>query len=345
MKHKVAPRRRGRDRADVQAIKASARFDAIVRELVPDLQERSPGDYWGRCPFHAELTPSFHVRTKGGHFKCFGCGASGDVLAFVIKAKGLDFRAALAYVASRAGLPSDRPSRSPAVAPTAARPVLHPNPADLAALLAVTIRADDDDEASAWLASRSLDATLVADGDCLARVIPRGANVPPWACCNGRPWPASGHRVVVPMFGPTSKVPVSVRARRIVPGEPKAVAPRGLGVRGVVMANQVAGQMLAEHRLPTDWPTVHRFRVAIAEGEPDFLSLATYWAGQRLSPAVIGVVSGSWTPDIAACIPDGSLVEIRTDPDRTGDLIADAINATLGSRCEVERVVPIGPLP
>jgi CHC2 zinc finger len=345
VKHTVTARGRHRDRANVEAIKAAARFDAIARELVPDLEERSPGDFWGRCPFHDEVTPSFHVRSKAGHFKCFGCGASGDVLAFVMKARGLDFRAALAYLALRTGLPRRQPSSTSTVVPSAVRAELHPSPEDIAGLLAVTIPAHEDDEASAWLATRRLDATVVAAGACLARVVPRGAKVPPWACCNGRSWAVSGYRVVVPMFGSSSCAPLSVRARRIVPGEPKAVAPRGHTVRGVVMANQVACRILVEHCLPTDWPTGHPFRVAIAEGEPDFLTLATHWATRPPAPAVIGVVSGSWTSDLAACIPDGSLVEIRTDPDPPGDRMARTINASLGRRCKVERVVPMAPQP
>ncbi len=329
---------------DIEAIKASVRLDALVRESVPDLQERSPGDYWGRCPFHDEDTPSFHVRTRVGRYKCFGCGASGDVLAFVIKAKKLDFRAAIAYVAARAGLIVDSARCAPPASRPSARPALHPHPEAVASLIAATTRTDQDDQASTWLASRGLDATKVADAS-LARVIPRGADVPHWAYCKGRSWPASGYRVLVPMFAARGQTPASVRARRILAGEPKAVAPRGHAVRGVVMANQLARHLLAKGPVLADWPADQRLRIAIAEGEPDFLTLATYWHDQRWPPAVVGVVSGSWTPEIADCIPSGALVEVCTDPDLAGDFMAHAISASLGSRCEVVRVVPAGSRP
>lgn len=45
------------------------------------------------CPFHNEKTGSLSV--KGGRFKCFGCGAGGDVIDFTMKYFGIDFRQAL----------------------------------------------------------------------------------------------------------------------------------------------------------------------------------------------------------------------------------------------------------
>lgn len=61
-------------------------------------------NYVGLCPFHAEKTPSFTVNPEKQIFKCFGCGASGDVISFYMKIKGLDFRSALLELAERAGL-------------------------------------------------------------------------------------------------------------------------------------------------------------------------------------------------------------------------------------------------
>ncbi len=59
----------------------------------------------GLCPFHSEKTPSFTVFPKDGSFYCFGCGAGGDVIAFVRRAENLDYPSALAYLAKRAGIP------------------------------------------------------------------------------------------------------------------------------------------------------------------------------------------------------------------------------------------------
>lgn len=56
------------------------------------------------CPFHGEKTPSFTVDDAKGRFHCFGCGASGDVIAFVQMAESLDFKEAVLGLASRHGL-------------------------------------------------------------------------------------------------------------------------------------------------------------------------------------------------------------------------------------------------
>ncbi|MBF0181906.1 MAG: DNA primase [Magnetococcales bacterium] len=65
---------------------------------------KKQGTNWlGLCPFHNEKTPSFHVRPDRG-FKCFGCGASGDLFDFVMKSKGLDFNAAVEELAGQVGI-------------------------------------------------------------------------------------------------------------------------------------------------------------------------------------------------------------------------------------------------
>lgn len=64
---------------------------------------RSGREAKGCCPFHGEKTPSFYVYTD--HFHCFGCGAHGDAISFVMQAEGLDFLAAVDRLASEAGLP------------------------------------------------------------------------------------------------------------------------------------------------------------------------------------------------------------------------------------------------
>ena len=61
------------------------------------------------CPFHNEKTPSFHVSADKQLFHCFGCGASGNVIQFVMKTENVDFVDALKIMADRAGivLPED----------------------------------------------------------------------------------------------------------------------------------------------------------------------------------------------------------------------------------------------
>lgn len=56
------------------------------------------------CPFHNEKTPSFTVFLRSDSFYCFGCGAGGDVISFVMKAESLDYVSAVEFLAKRAGL-------------------------------------------------------------------------------------------------------------------------------------------------------------------------------------------------------------------------------------------------
>ncbi len=64
-------------------------------------------NYVGLCPFHSEKTPSFTVSPEKQIFKCFGCGAGGDVITFYMKIKGLSFKEALFELAEKAGIEVD----------------------------------------------------------------------------------------------------------------------------------------------------------------------------------------------------------------------------------------------
>jgi len=62
-------------------------------------------NYVGLCPFHEEKTPSFVVSPEKQIFHCFGCGASGDVIKFLMKIDGMDFKEAITILAQDAGMP------------------------------------------------------------------------------------------------------------------------------------------------------------------------------------------------------------------------------------------------
>src|SRR6266849_811634 len=62
-------------------------------------------EYAGLCPFHHEKTPSFYVVEDKSFFHCFGCGAHGDAIGFVMRADNLDFIEAIEKLAGEAGLP------------------------------------------------------------------------------------------------------------------------------------------------------------------------------------------------------------------------------------------------
>ncbi|MCE9612000.1 MAG: DNA primase [Chthoniobacter sp.] len=66
--------------------------------------KRAGGLYKALCPFHQERTPSFSVNAQRQIFKCFGCGAGGSVIRFVMSYENLDFVAAAKKLAERAGI-------------------------------------------------------------------------------------------------------------------------------------------------------------------------------------------------------------------------------------------------
>lgn len=72
--------------------------------------KRNGSRYTACCPFHNEKTPSFTVFTDTSSYYCFGCGAGGDVITFVMNRENLDYVEAIKLLASRAGLslPEDR---------------------------------------------------------------------------------------------------------------------------------------------------------------------------------------------------------------------------------------------
>jgi DNA primase len=61
-------------------------------------------EHSGLCPFHNEKTPSFYVVEDKGFFHCFGCGAHGDAIGYVMRAENLDFIEAVERLAAEAGI-------------------------------------------------------------------------------------------------------------------------------------------------------------------------------------------------------------------------------------------------
>lgn len=66
--------------------------------------KRAGRTYKGLCPFHGEKTPSFNVNPERGFFKCFGCGASGNVFTFLTQIEGWSFPEAVRHLAGRVGI-------------------------------------------------------------------------------------------------------------------------------------------------------------------------------------------------------------------------------------------------
>src|SRR5699024_10904600 len=62
-------------------------------------------NYFGVCPFHQDHSPSMSVSKEKQMFKCFSCGAAGNVFKFVSDYENISFIEAVAKVASKVGIP------------------------------------------------------------------------------------------------------------------------------------------------------------------------------------------------------------------------------------------------
>ncbi len=85
----------------------------IVKIVGASVQLKKAGaNFLGLCPFHGEKSPSFTVSPTKGFFKCFGCGAAGNALTFLMEHDGMPFLDALKQLAGEAGvvLPAYDPS-------------------------------------------------------------------------------------------------------------------------------------------------------------------------------------------------------------------------------------------
>ena len=81
-----------------------ARSDVVelIERRVP--LKRVGHEFQACCPFHDEKTPSFTVSPKKQFYHCFGCGAHGSVIGFLMQYEGLEFLDAVEELARAAGL-------------------------------------------------------------------------------------------------------------------------------------------------------------------------------------------------------------------------------------------------
>ena len=88
-----------------------ARVDIVevIESRVP--LKRAGRDYTARCPFHDERSPSFSVSPTKQFYHCFGCGAHGSAIGFLMEYSGLGFVEAVEDLAGQIGLqvPQQRP--------------------------------------------------------------------------------------------------------------------------------------------------------------------------------------------------------------------------------------------
>ena len=87
-----------------EQVKSSVDIVRTIGEYVRLKKAGGSPRYTGLCPFHTEKTPSFSVHSSHQFYKCFGCGAGGDVFKFVMEIERISFFEALKLVAERNGI-------------------------------------------------------------------------------------------------------------------------------------------------------------------------------------------------------------------------------------------------
>jgi hypothetical protein len=326
-------------------------------------------DRFGPCPLCSATRERNDKRApcyvSRGLWGCHACGAAGSVMGLLhARVNGLapgqrpTPEEALRVKATAAGwgwceAPTDAPEvRVPRLPPPVAR-VEAPRPrapvGEAEALWRAAGPVSGDAEAVAWLRGRveregggaDPEAVLsaVVRGD-YARVLPRGAAVPPWARCQGAPW-SEGWRLILRAWGPGGLV--GLRARRIDgQRERKEVSPTGGIAAGALYACARGRRLLAGDR-PERWDG----RVIVREGGPDWLLTAgdARIAGPDGAPAVLGLWSGAWPADGAGREVAGRLAQagarvlVATDADEAGDRYAAAVlEALIMAGCGYGRV-------
>ena len=89
----------------IEQIRSKTDIVDVIGEYV-QLTKRGR-NYFGLCPFHGEQTPSFSVSTDKQIFHCFGCGAGGSAITFLMDIDNISFQEATAKLGERVGIHVD----------------------------------------------------------------------------------------------------------------------------------------------------------------------------------------------------------------------------------------------
>ena len=87
----------------IAQVQQTADIYDVVNDYTP-LKKRGQ-NFTACCPFHNEKTPSFYVSPAKGIYKCFGCGASGDSIKFVMETDKMSYVEAIRYLANKYNIP------------------------------------------------------------------------------------------------------------------------------------------------------------------------------------------------------------------------------------------------
>lgn len=144
----------------VEQLKSSIDIVKVAGEYVRLKRVGATGRYLGLCPFHQEKTPSFNVNQPRQIYKCFGCGAGGDVLKFVMEIEGLTFPETLKQLAERNGIPMPKRAEF-SDAETRLRAALHDMHALAAQVFQEMLRSPQGSDARAYLARRGVPQEMI----------------------------------------------------------------------------------------------------------------------------------------------------------------------------------------
>ena len=103
----------------IETLLSRADIVEVINQRVP--LKKAGATYKACCPFHQEKSPSFNVSPAKQFYHCFGCGASGDALKFIMEYEGLSFIEAVESLASQVGLEVPRFKQTPQAAKQAER--------------------------------------------------------------------------------------------------------------------------------------------------------------------------------------------------------------------------------
>ena len=93
------------NKAIINEIRSKIDIVDLISEYVPLTQKGK--NYFGVCPFHNDTNPSMSVSREKQIYKCFSCGASGNVFTFVSEYENISFREALELLADKIGYKLD----------------------------------------------------------------------------------------------------------------------------------------------------------------------------------------------------------------------------------------------
>lgn len=282
------------DQAVVREIHARLDIGQYIGQYVR-LHKRGR-DLVGLCPFHDEKTPSFHVHPDRGFFKCFGCGAGGDLIAFVRRIENLSFPEAVRILAAKAGIRLAEETPRAAQARTEREAVYEANRI-AAEFYARMLRSDAGVEARAYCERRGLTAeTIERFGlgyaperwDALARELRRHGIAPEIAIKAGLlrqgqrgPYDFYRDRLMIPVRATTGEI-VAFGGRALGNAEPKYLNTTTTPV--YTKGDQLFGLDIARRAVAKDGPW--KGTIIVVEGYLDCIAL--HQAGFETAVATLG---------------------------------------------------------